>query len=158
MVVNRSALSAALLHDLRGYLSPYQVEYLESGNVWSDLPPAPGSSGCSFCAESLVRSVWKKFQDEIDQDAADAEAYRLFHEANDFCAREDLEVIDYNQLGPADSEILGQLKQELWMFFNPEGFPLFAQLTDEEIPNLYAEVDFGPGMRLVPVEPPFYIS
>lgn len=145
MVVNRSALSASLLCDLRGFLSPYQVEYLESGNSWSDLPSAPGCSELSFGAESLVRSVWKKFQDEIDQDAADAEAYRLFNEANSFCARDDLEVIDYNQLGPADSEILGQLKQELWMFFNPEGFPLFAQLTNEEIPDLYAEVDFGPG-------------
>ena len=145
MVVNRSDLSVTLLSDLGEYLTPYQREFAEGSGFWADLPVDPSQCGVHAAASSLVRSIWKKFQDEIDQDAADSEAFRLFDEANSFCLDGTAEVIDHASLGPADSEIIGQLKQELWMFFNPEGYPLFAHATDGITPDLYVDVDFGPG-------------
>lgn len=145
MVVNRTDLSVALLDDLGKFLTPYQLEYASGLESWADLPTDPSSRGLPAAASSLVRSVWKKFQDEIDQELADSEAYRLFYEANNFCLDGAVSIIDHAQLGPADSEIIGQLKQELWMFFNPEGYPLFAHATDGVTPDLYVEVDYGPG-------------
>lgn len=145
MVVNRSDLSVSLLSDLSQFLSPYQLQYLAASDDWASLPIDPSAAGTRAAATFLVRSVWKKFQDEIDEEAADSEAYRLFHEANDFCLNGFDSVIDHTSLGPADSEIIGQIKQELWMFFNYEGYPLFSHAANQQTPDLYVDVDFGPG-------------
>lgn len=89
-----------------------------------------------FASCQLQSSIVKKFKDDIDEKAADAAAFKLFREMNDRCwliggnFGENFDLFD---------EVLGTFRQELWMFFNPEGFPLLNAFSIEE------HVDFGPG-------------
>lgn len=93
-------------------------------------------TGREFAATQLELSIVKKFQDEIDQEAADKAAFDLFIEMNERCCAiggnfgENFDLFD---------EVLGTFRHELWMFFNPEGFPLLNAADIEQ------HVDFGPG-------------
>lgn len=90
----------------------------------------------TFAAVSLLRSIVRKFQDEIDQEAADKAAFEAFHAANAAC--EDW-VGDVSALGPYDEVILGEFKAALWDFFTVSGFGLLSETA------ILPYVDFGPG-------------
>lgn len=95
-----------------------------------------GATVSQYAAAALLRSVPKKFQDEIDQRAADEAAFAIFNKMNDDCHNWRMQ---YELAGPFDETVIGEFKQCLWDFFNPEGFPLL-DLADIEM-----NVDFGPG-------------
>lgn len=97
----------------------------------------PGSDVATVASAQLLRSVGKKFQDEIDQEAADKAAFAKFREMIQHVQQWDSE--DTTALGPYDEVVLGEFKKCLWEFFNPEGYPLMRQAAIER----YA--DFGPG-------------
>lgn len=95
-----------------------------------------GASRLHHAAASLLRSVPKKFQDEIDQESADKAAFTLFKELNDRCK---VWKLDESCLGPYDEVVLGEIRKTVWDFFNPDGFPLLDLAVIED------GVDFGPG-------------
>jgi hypothetical protein len=95
----------------------------------------PGCNSREYASAALLCSVFKKFQDEIDQESADKAAFAKFITMNERSAT-------YER--PEDppfytEELLGEFRQTLWEFFNPEGFPLLTHSSIEE------GVDFGPG-------------
>lgn len=95
--------------------------------------------GCStqqFAAASLLRSIVKKFKDEIDQASADEAAFLKFLAANSRC--ENFEP-SADVLGPYDEVALGEFRQAMYEFFTPEGYPLI------DVGNVLAYPDFGPG-------------
>lgn len=95
--------------------------------------------GCSiqqFAAASLLRSIVKKFKDEIDQASADTAAFEKFLEANQRC--KDFKATA-DMLGPYDEVALGEFRQAVYEFFTPEGYSLL------DVGNILAYPDFGPG-------------
>lgn len=56
-----------------------------------------GPSGRQRAAVALSKSIESKFQDEIDQDFADAVAWKKFHDANSACENWRLRT---EELGP----------------------------------------------------------
>ncbi|DAD51242.1 TPA_asm: RNA-directed RNA polymerase [ssRNA phage SRR7976357_1] len=95
--------------------------------------------GCSiqqFAAASLLRSIVKKFKDEIDQASADTAAFEKFLEANQRC--KDFKATA-DMLGPYDEVALGEFRQAVYEFFTPEGYSLL------DVGNILAYPDYGPG-------------
>lgn len=128
----RRALSDALDFDLRRGVPSFPGIAASQ----SDDAQYPGCSVRHFAAVALGRSIWKKFQDEIDQASADKAALDLFSEINEGCGRWSP---NYSALGPYDEIIVGEFKRTLWDFFNPEGMPLL------EHAGIASHADFGPG-------------
>ncbi|DAD52779.1 TPA_asm: RNA-directed RNA polymerase [ssRNA phage SRR7976325_1] len=134
---NRTVLYDLLVNDLWDHLPPYiRGCLLDNSSDGDRALLATCSTERHVAALQLARSVFKKFQDEIDQDAADKAAYEVFLQLNDRCKNWSF---DESGLGPYDEVILGEFRQALWEFFNPEGQPLFSQYGIEQ------GVDFGPG-------------
>lgn len=129
------ALWSILLHDLR--CNNVGLNFPE-GFSFEDRETSPpvGCTDRQYAAYSLLRSIPSKFQDEIDKDAADQAAWKLFHEANHACANWELR---YGELGPYDEIVLGEFKNLVYDFFNPDGYPLLNHA--DMVPYL----DFGPG-------------
>lgn len=132
-----SVLCDYLRYDLRRNLgnSLNHVEYSPDGD--DVVGWRPGSDVAVVASAQLLRSVGKKFQDEIDQEAADRAAFAKFREMVLHVQQWDCE--DTSALGPYDEVVVGEFKKCLWEFFNPEGYPLITQSAIER----YA--DFGPG-------------
>lgn len=128
----RRALSDALDFDLCRAVPGFP------GIAASQLDNAlyPGCSVRHFSAVALGRSIWKKFQDEIDQKTADKAALDLFMEINEGAGRWSP---NYSALGPYDETIVGEFKQVLWDFFTPDGMPLLDHA------GIASHADFGPG-------------
>lgn len=130
-----SALWSSLIDDLSnafpGGLRGFQIDQ----QTRSCLEPV-GSSCRQLAAASLLRSIPKKYQGNIDQVAADSAAWSLFYEANRRCAEWQP---DPSVLGPYDEVVIGEIRKAVWEFFNPEGFPLLDFAAIER------GVDFGPG-------------
>jgi len=133
---NRTVLWDCLIDDLWSSLPPgIRRDYLVNGDVdGGDL--AECSNERNVAALLLARSIFKKFQDEIDQEAADKAAFDLLLQVNTAC--KNMQFID-SKLGPFDELVIGEFKQGLWDFFNPEGQPLLSQSAIER------HADFGPG-------------
>lgn len=122
-----------LIGDLRGADADISVDFINRevnvGNIAACDPR-------TFAAVSLLRSIVKKFQDEIDQDAADKAAFDAFHEANAACEGW---VGDESALGPYDEVIVGEFRHQLWDFFTVSGYGLLSEAS------ILPDVDFGPG-------------
>lgn len=133
---NSSVLWHLLASDIRNALGTRSCRIgCESPDANS--PDAPGLSPREYACAALLRSIVKKFQDEIDRDAADSAAFAKFSEANAACSRQ-FELIE-GELGPYDEIILGQFRQEMYNFFTPAGYPLL------DLASIEANVDVGPG-------------
>lgn len=130
-----SALWSILIDDLSdalpGGLQGFRIDREDR----SCLEPV-GSTCRQLAAASLLRSIPKKYQGNIDQVAADSAAFTLFHEMNQRCAEWQP---DQSVLGPYDEVVLGEIKKTVWEFFNPDGFPLL------DLAAIERGVDFGPG-------------
>lgn len=116
---------------LPGGLSGFAIDY-QNRSVREPV----GCSVQQFAAAALLRSSVKKFQDEIDQEAADAEAIRVFNEANTSCENWAVKV---SELGPYDETMLGEFKAAVYDFFHNNGYSLL------DLPEIVRGVDFGPG-------------
>lgn len=96
---NSSVLWHLLASDIRNALGTRSCRIgCESPDANS--PDAPGLSPREYACAALLRSIVKKFQDEIDRDAADSAAFAKFSEANAACSRQ-FELIE-GELGPYD--------------------------------------------------------
>lgn len=133
--ISSSVLWDTLLDDLRcsngTLLDGFTIDFANRNVV-----EPPDCSARQFAAVALLRSIVKKFQDEIDQVGADKAAWELFHTMNDRCENWELKTAE---LGPYDEVVVGHFKKAMYDFFTVEGFPL---LTEAEI---LPHVDFGPG-------------
>jgi len=119
--------------DLGGGLAGVNVDFI---NRTADVRNVAACDPRTFAAVSLLRSIVKKFQDEIDQEAADKAAFDAFHAANAAC---EAWVGDESALGPYDEILVGEFRHQVWDFFNVQGYGLITGA------NILAEVDFGPG-------------
>jgi hypothetical protein len=134
---NRTVLYDLLVTDMWDDLpSGFRSCFLNNRDADDRCILATCSHERNVAALQLARSVFKKFQDEIDQEAADKAAYEIFLQLNDRCKNWSF---DDRCLGPYDEVVIGEFRQALWEFFNPEGQPLFSQYGIEQ------GVDFGPG-------------
>lgn len=89
------------------------------------------------CSAALLRSIVKKFQDEIDQEAANANARNLFERMNLRCS-----AWHFHNPTWIDEYIVGEVKSELYNFFYPNGEPLFSEA------EIWRKSDVGPGVAV----------
>lgn len=131
-----SALWSSLVDDLAddfvGGLHGFHLDFENR-----DCREPIGCTAKQFAAATLLRSIPKKFQGEIDQKSADAEAFKLFRAMNDRCQNWQPAV---GELGPYDELIIGEFRKALWDFFNPEGYFLLKWS------GILKGADFGPGV------------
>lgn len=133
--VSSSVLWDLLLNDLRLFNGDLCQGFgIDEANRLVSEPPGCGPR--SYAAAALLRSIVKKFQDEIDQGAADAAAFELFAAMNNRCRDWSLR---YDELGPYDEVLLGHFQVAMYNFFTVEGFPLI------DASGILPHVDFGPG-------------
>lgn len=99
--------------------------------------PERGNHAKSRAATALRASLFKKFKDDIDPVLPDDAAWKEFHRCNALCATWSLKT---ELLGPMDEYILGELKDILWKFFNPNPGETLLNRVDIE-----RNLDFGPG-------------
>lgn len=133
--VSSSVLWDLLLNDLRLFNGDLCQGFgIDEANRLVTEPPGCGPR--SYAAAALLRSIVKKFQDEIDQGAADAAAFELFRTMNNRCKDWQLR---YDELGPYDEVLLGHFQVAMYNFFTVEGFPLI------DMSGILPHVDFGPG-------------
>ncbi|DAD50798.1 RNA-directed RNA polymerase [ssRNA phage SRR5466364_1] len=107
-----------------------------SGRPAFDFISRPDTTFRQFAAAALLRSIVKKFQDEIDQDEADRAAESAFNDAE---RANEVWQLRNDQLGPYDSMLIGEFKKTLYDFFTVEGDSLLSMAAIEQ------HVDFGPG-------------
>lgn len=136
MQSNNLVLCDYLRCDLDTALGPFRDAEADFTVCSHDGISVFNPTAAEFASCQLQSSIVKKFKDDIDEEAADAAAFKLFREMNSRCWEiggnfgENFDLFD---------EVLGTFRHELWMFFNPEGFPLLTAQSIEE------HVDFGPG-------------
>jgi len=133
--ISSSVLWGCLLNDLR-YFNGTLLEGFGIDEANRVVTEPPGCSTRQFAAAAILRSIVKKFQDEIDQEAADKAAWELFHSINDRCADWALRV---DELGPYDEVVVGHFRKAIYDFFTVEGYPLISEAS------ILPHVDFGPG-------------
>lgn len=127
----------SIFDDLNGYLrGGFGGVDIDFNNREVDIRFAASCDPRTFAAVSLLRSIVKKFQDEIDQEAADKAAFDAFHVANAAC---EAWYGDESALGPYDEVIVGEFRHALWDFFNVSGYGLLSYAA------ILPHVDFGPG-------------
>ncbi|DAD52815.1 TPA_asm: RNA-directed RNA polymerase [ssRNA phage SRR7976357_2] len=133
--ISSSVLWDCLLNDLR-YSNGTLLEGFRIDEANRSVAEPPGCSPRQYAAAALLRSIVKKFQDEIDQEAADKAAWELFHTMNDRCKDWELRT---DELGPYDDVVVGHFKKAVYDFFTVEGYPLIDEA------KILPHVDFGPG-------------
>lgn len=136
MVVNTSVLYDLLVSDIADAF-PLGLRDFVLGEKPGDVRSPMGCSARQYAGAALLRSIFKKFKDEVDKEAADSEAYRRFEQANAVCAS--WQPPDVESLDPQSQVMLGGFQVALWDFFNPEGYSLLSHSVIER------HVDFGPG-------------
>jgi hypothetical protein len=117
MGFNSHALYQYLLEDLAS-----GVPGFETGEPW------PGITPRQFAGQALANSFYKKFIDEVADDA-DTRAFEKFLAVNSDCRDWELTCS-----GSWDEVLVGELKQQLYDFFYPGGYCLFTnhhQILDE---------------------------
>lgn len=136
-MATRSDLYHHLLDDLGIFLPGdiYAALYRGEEPHAVELPPDYATRPSSFASMALLRSVFKKFEDEIDQESANLAAFEKFRSMNDRCAKWKPR---YEELGPYDEVLIGEFRMSMWKFFTVEGY----DLLDGVDTNF---VQFGPG-------------
>jgi len=132
-----SALCATLRRDILANLGGGFDDIIFGSDPSDVIGYRPGASVATVACTQLLKSIPKKFEDEIDRAQADAAAFKKLREVMDHVRRWDPAKTDC--LGPYDEVVIGEFQKTLWDFFNPEGFPLFSEA------NILEHVDFGPG-------------
>lgn len=110
-----------------------------------DGDPSPFSNYRDYAKAYLARDVYKKLLTRIS-DQADQRALEKFKTVNTRCA-----VWEMEYSGSWDEELVGSLKETIYKFWNPEGYPLvssFASVLDRARP--------GPGASLGATGNDFY--
>jgi len=136
MALCSRALYSALLLDLAPYLNPEDKGRALRLNFGECLPIPPGTRGRAFAAYALLRSAFKKFQDEVRLEDTALPAYDRFIEANNAC--EEWEPSE-SSLGPYDEVLVGEFRRSMWSYFTDRGFDLL------DVDGIMSNVDFGPG-------------
>lgn len=115
--INSDALLRSLHDDLSVHLDQYQLSSSLAGK-----PLWPDASVKQAQCYALAGSLLKKFNEEaVPSDAACSAALTEFLAANDRCREFKLSPVDLR-----DEELINGVKQALYEFFNPRGFPLFS--------------------------------
>lgn len=128
------ALYSALCADLKAHISSDQVSFLESGGaLWPDA-----SLKQVACAQLLTK-IFSKFtvHGEVSSAACQA-ALEKFVAVNDRCGQFNFALND-----SIDEQLLNEVKQTLWWFFNPEGLPLI-----DSVDEVVALGGVGPGASI----------
>lgn len=136
MALCSRALYNALLLDIAPYLSLEDKRRALRLNFGECLPIPPDARGRAYAGYALLRSVFKKFQDEVKLEATALPAYTNFIEANNACS--EWEPSESN-LGPYDEVLIGEFRKSVWNFFTRNGFDLL------DVEGIMSKVDFGPG-------------
>jgi hypothetical protein len=134
MGINSDALYHNLLSDL-SYVSGFDPNY----DTW------PGITPKQFAAQALAASFYKKFVENKASDADD-KAVEKFLSVNMTCGNYEL-YLDNSK----DEVLVGELKQSIYNFWNPRGFPLVS--------NHYQILDngrCGPGASVGSLGKDFY--
>lgn len=115
------ALLTCLHDDLGEHLDHYQLRSSLAGKpIWPDATVRQAQ--CYALAGSLL----KKFNEEENPSvAASSAALEKFLAANNRCKDFKLEPVDMR-----DEELINGVKQTLYEFFNPCGFPLFSSFDE----------------------------
>lgn len=135
MGINSRALFHSLLEDLSVHLSPYVLDLLKSG---ADVNWWPGISVNEFSSLALARSFYKKFVDNVKQDANE-KALLLFTEANNLCGDWHLGCVNSR-----DSILVGEFKKHVYQFLYPDAIdPLVGSAED-----ILSKAELGPGSSI----------
>ncbi len=129
------ALFRALLNDLSDHLPTHVLSVLKCGGSvdrWPEITPKQAA-----CL-GLARSFLKKFRDTIDVSSTDKVALEKFERVNqrakDWCLGE---------TNSWDDVLLGEFKNLIYEFWNPEGWPLISSGDD-----IWINGDVGPGSAI----------
>lgn len=128
------ALYSALKADLQAHVSPFQVSFLESGGaIWPDATLKQVASA------QLMSKIFSKFtvRDEVSPVASQAALEKFLlvnNRGRDFEPHLNDEI---------DAQLLNEVKQTLWWFFNPDGYPLIDSYEE-----IIAKGGVGPGASL----------
>lgn len=142
--LNPHALYLNLLQDLSEHLSGHQYDELLSTGKTDWYPDSPRRQVASV---QLANSFLKKFGRRGRTSAeADNACLTTFTSVNIAC-----DNWSYEPLNSGEEELLGLVKNEIYKFWNPQGFPLVSSF--EEIVDLGRA---GPGASLLADGQDFY--
>jgi hypothetical protein len=139
---NSSVLFQNLLDDFTDYVDSDTLSRLRAGVVvepWSGISPA------EYACITLAKTFYKKFVDDVADDA-DARALEKFLAVNARCgAWTDLSNVSHDEI------LMGELRASLHRFWFKDGEPL---VSDEN--QIWSELRCGPGASLNAVSYDFY--